>query len=348
MRPQGSAVELEARRRLAASLLANGSTCAEIAEMMGVDLSSVKRWKAAWKKRRYRSPRCQTSSRPDTATLALPEAAIGENSITWSIEVGLSHRSVDLCPCGRGNSEKVRRALSRRSCGTPVACAGLDLSEARTARTRARRSEDCPLASARLASPKKRARGEKLALFSRMRAVSCSNPRGDEPGHRAAKRPCSTPGIVTTGSRRSARLRFRPTAESSACTFASSSGTSARKIWWTACGNCTANSAGRPSWFGIVRAPIAKQPVCCCKITRAGCASSGCRLTRRTSILPSSVGITPSIPTSPTSCLTTPTNSNKQCGNRSVNNAQTKNFSVPTSRLLNSDFNQAHWLRRGQ
>jgi transposase len=50
MRPQGSAVELEARRRLAASLLANGSTCAEIAEMMEVDLSSVKRWKAAWKK----------------------------------------------------------------------------------------------------------------------------------------------------------------------------------------------------------------------------------------------------------------------------------------------------------
>lgn len=50
MRPEGSAVELEARRRLAASLLANGSTCAEIAGMMGVDLSSVKRWKAAWMK----------------------------------------------------------------------------------------------------------------------------------------------------------------------------------------------------------------------------------------------------------------------------------------------------------
>ncbi len=50
MRPKGSAVELEARRRLAASLLANGFPCAEIAEMMVVDLSSVKRWKAAWKK----------------------------------------------------------------------------------------------------------------------------------------------------------------------------------------------------------------------------------------------------------------------------------------------------------
>ena len=50
MRPQGSAVELEARRRMAASLLSNGSTCVEIAELMEVDLSSVKRWKAAWKK----------------------------------------------------------------------------------------------------------------------------------------------------------------------------------------------------------------------------------------------------------------------------------------------------------
>jgi transposase len=50
MRPKGSAAELEARRRLAASLLANGSTCAEIAKLMGVDSSSVKRWKAAWKK----------------------------------------------------------------------------------------------------------------------------------------------------------------------------------------------------------------------------------------------------------------------------------------------------------
>ena len=50
MRPKGSAAELEARRRLAVSLLENGCTCAEVAEMMGVDLSSVKRWKAAWKK----------------------------------------------------------------------------------------------------------------------------------------------------------------------------------------------------------------------------------------------------------------------------------------------------------
>ena len=49
MRPHGSAAELEARRRRAASLLAKGCSCAKIAELLGADLSSVKRWKAAWK-----------------------------------------------------------------------------------------------------------------------------------------------------------------------------------------------------------------------------------------------------------------------------------------------------------
>jgi transposase len=50
MRTQGSATELEARRRWAASLLAKGLTCAKVAELVGAGLTSVKRWKAAWKK----------------------------------------------------------------------------------------------------------------------------------------------------------------------------------------------------------------------------------------------------------------------------------------------------------
>src|SRR5437016_4449992 len=50
MRPQGSAAELEARRRLATRMLAKGMTCAEVADLLGVSLSSAKRWKAAWKK----------------------------------------------------------------------------------------------------------------------------------------------------------------------------------------------------------------------------------------------------------------------------------------------------------
>ena len=47
MRPKGSAEKLEARRRLAASLLAKGRGIREIARTIGAAPSSVKRWKDA-------------------------------------------------------------------------------------------------------------------------------------------------------------------------------------------------------------------------------------------------------------------------------------------------------------
>lgn len=50
MRPKGSAAELEARRRRAASLLSQGKSCSKVADLVGASLSSVKRWKAAWMK----------------------------------------------------------------------------------------------------------------------------------------------------------------------------------------------------------------------------------------------------------------------------------------------------------
>lgn len=50
MRLKGSAAELEARRRRAASLLAQGESCSKVADTVGASVSSVKRWKAAWEK----------------------------------------------------------------------------------------------------------------------------------------------------------------------------------------------------------------------------------------------------------------------------------------------------------
>ena len=47
MRPKGSAKKLEARRRLAASLLAKGRGIREVARTIGAAPSSVKRWKDA-------------------------------------------------------------------------------------------------------------------------------------------------------------------------------------------------------------------------------------------------------------------------------------------------------------
>lgn len=45
MRPKGTAAELEVRRRIAADLLGNGKTPSEVVELLGVSLSSAKRWK---------------------------------------------------------------------------------------------------------------------------------------------------------------------------------------------------------------------------------------------------------------------------------------------------------------
>ena len=50
MRTQGSAAELETRRRLAGRLLLEGRAIGEVKEIVGASESSVKRWKRALKK----------------------------------------------------------------------------------------------------------------------------------------------------------------------------------------------------------------------------------------------------------------------------------------------------------
>lgn len=49
MRPKGSAAELEARRRRAAACFQAGESVRTVAERFGVDPSSVKRWRRAWR-----------------------------------------------------------------------------------------------------------------------------------------------------------------------------------------------------------------------------------------------------------------------------------------------------------
>ena len=49
MRPKGSATELEHRRRLAVQRVQEGYSCEEVADFLGVDVSSVRRWVAAWR-----------------------------------------------------------------------------------------------------------------------------------------------------------------------------------------------------------------------------------------------------------------------------------------------------------
>ena len=51
MRPRGSASELERRRLRAIELLEKGHAPVDVARMLGVDRRSVRRWKAAHRKR---------------------------------------------------------------------------------------------------------------------------------------------------------------------------------------------------------------------------------------------------------------------------------------------------------
>jgi transposase len=48
MRPKGTAAGLEVRRRLAAVLLEEGKSVAEVAEIVQASQSSVRRWRLAW------------------------------------------------------------------------------------------------------------------------------------------------------------------------------------------------------------------------------------------------------------------------------------------------------------
>lgn len=51
MRPKGTPEALEARRRIAARLFAQGKTLTEVAAAIGCSVSSASRWRAAWKRR---------------------------------------------------------------------------------------------------------------------------------------------------------------------------------------------------------------------------------------------------------------------------------------------------------
>ena len=69
MRNKGTAAELEVRRRVAASPFGQKITLAEIAQLLDVSLSSVKRWKKAFQHQRpvrlaakkHPGPRCRLS-----------------------------------------------------------------------------------------------------------------------------------------------------------------------------------------------------------------------------------------------------------------------------------------------
>lgn len=71
MRTPGTAAELEVRRRIAARLFTEDITLADMARCVGASISSIKRWKNAWKEcgpdalaaKPHRGPTCRLSDK---------------------------------------------------------------------------------------------------------------------------------------------------------------------------------------------------------------------------------------------------------------------------------------------
>jgi transposase len=87
MRPHGSPEVLEARRWIAARLLAQGDTLTKVAAAVGADISSVKRWKRAWAKEGeaalVRAPHSGPSPRLTPADHQRLLAALSEGADHW-------------------------------------------------------------------------------------------------------------------------------------------------------------------------------------------------------------------------------------------------------------------------
>jgi len=137
MRPKGTAAELEARRRQAASLLAQGLALREVARQVGSSPSSVKRWKEvvrkggkqalAAKPHPGRPPRLSAKQKERLLRLLLKGAtAHGYPSQLWTLpriaEVIEKHFDVHYHPshvwkllraCGWSAQKPQRRARER-------------------------------------------------------------------------------------------------------------------------------------------------------------------------------------------------------------------------------------------
>lgn len=92
MRPTGSAEELEARRRLAVSLLHEGRCVLEVAQLVGASASSVRRWRSAaqdngvesLQAKRHPGPRRRLTRQQERELTASLLSTVGLRAGNWS------------------------------------------------------------------------------------------------------------------------------------------------------------------------------------------------------------------------------------------------------------------------
>ena len=121
MRPTGSPEELERRRLRALALLEEGLLPSEVARRVGVDRRSVRRWKAAARRRGEAGVRAKPAPGRPCQAHAQAQAAAGSVVAQRAQAAGFD---TDLWTCPRVAelvAAAVWRGLSRRSCRAAAA-----------------------------------------------------------------------------------------------------------------------------------------------------------------------------------------------------------------------------------
>ena len=158
MRKQGSAAELETRRRLAGQLLLEGRTIGEVMEIVGASESSVKRWKRALKKGGMEALKAKPHPGPKPRLNVVQKRKLLRLPRGGTAKGRLPQRSLDLFASGGSRRQAVSGSLPSLPRLEDSSRPWLDKPEARAAGARVGRRRHRTLAKAGLAADKKGAR----------------------------------------------------------------------------------------------------------------------------------------------------------------------------------------------
>ncbi len=212
MRPLGSAAQLEARRRRAVDLLADRKSLTEVAKLVGADVSSVKRWKRAWKQGGDEALNADAEPWSPVEPVGRAKTTVDQDRAGRSAPGGLRYGLVDVQTRGGSDSPRVRRDVPSGPRRSSVACFGLYAAEATASRFATQRGGHRPLANARLAADQKKALRQRATVVFLDETGFLLQPvtrRTWAPAR--ARRPYSTFRLGTTACPRSGRSQ-RPCA----------------------------------------------------------------------------------------------------------------------------------------
>ena len=198
MRTQGTAAELEVRRRIAARLFMEDITLADFARCVGASISSVKRWKRAWRQGGVAALAAKPQHVPKCRLSDKQKSQLVEILLRGPLAAGYF---TDLWTCARVAQviqQKFGVAYHADHVGRLLH--GLGFTPQKPRRKARERDEAAIERWRRVDWPriKKGERGGKLASCSSTKQAFCCNRSIAAPGLRAAGGPSNARGNATT------------------------------------------------------------------------------------------------------------------------------------------------------